>query len=105
MTTTSRLQSQLHDKNQFISRMQIPRKRELMTHLFPKTHKSSTPTIAHRITSVQVPDIRKATIARMLLGFRRRKQMKIPLPSVFVIWQGDTPPNPHRRSIHALRGA
>ncbi|GIX95407.1 hypothetical protein CDAR_174421 [Caerostris darwini] len=58
--TTSRPKSEHQDKNQSISRMQIPRKQELITHLFPETHKSPTPTIAHRITFTQVPDIRES---------------------------------------------
>ncbi|GIX95402.1 hypothetical protein CDAR_174391 [Caerostris darwini] len=63
MRTSSRPKSQPHNKNQSINRMQIPshpRKQELITYLLPKTHKSSTLTIAHRITSVQVPDIRES---------------------------------------------
>ncbi|GIX95401.1 hypothetical protein CDAR_174381 [Caerostris darwini] len=60
MMTTSRPKFQPHDKNRSVSRMQIPsqsRKQELITHLLPETHKCSTPTIAHRITSIQAPDI------------------------------------------------
>ncbi|GIX95403.1 hypothetical protein CDAR_174401 [Caerostris darwini] len=97
MTTTSLPKSEPHDKNRSISRMQIPshpRKQELITHLLPETHKSSTPTIAHRITSVQVPCIRESNDrAHATLVPPTKTNEDSAAPSVFVIWQGDPPPS------------